>query len=1024
MNNSRDYIDQIINLINSQVKQRKEVGLPLSEEFFKSNALKSDAAEALKTIINLFKYEQISDSDFESYFQTAFVEYTSNHPIDIIASTSLKKNQKRSWLDDKRYEETSWNYTSRYFQYLRKNGRSEKVLNETYNSSRRILEKMGDPKSANEFYVKGLVVGSVQSGKTANFNAVINRAIDSGYALIIVLSGIMEDLRSQTQTRIEKEVSGTDKNNSVGVGVFKKFGELGDSSVHQVVVPTSIKHDFKKTIKEADFSLNNKNILVCKKNVGVLKNLILWLDEYLNENRDKHDIPFLIVDDEADNASLNNMGKKGKEYASKINGHIRALLGLFNRKTYLGYTATPFANVLQDRNEVSENKWEIEYKEKGEIIKKSFDRVDNIFPEDFIELLFPPSNYIGAKHFFETRIEHIKKIEPLVPPAAIDYYDCFPARVQRIDGIALAAAAGDRSFPKATKDDPFPNYLPDSLKEAIQCFIISIAIRLSRKSVMINSKLYNPHNSMLIHVSRFTAWQIRTKSLVEKYVNGELFVKLSTSLPSDPKSIYAEFERTWYKYYAHVIENIKTYLPDGYEDDFLITKNFVKDIKPLLVEALKGVEIKAINSETKDNLVYPDNSEKKYIAIGGNRLSRGFTLEGLTINYFVRNTDYADTLLQMGRWFGYRPGYLDCCKLFTTPENIRKFDLTTVTIEELEQEFKMMSKKNRTPGDFVLRVKTHPKVLQITRSSILKKTIEEKVDFSGDIEQSTKFVIDKWRIEKSWDSFKNHIRNISWEVDNDNDFFIFRTDTNGLSGFLELQNSFVDFETQGLPEWLNLCNKEGKLTNWIIAIKRNSQTQSSLLKKEVSCLPEDMKLTIRRGPKPQSNIRQSLIEYDVFKASGKSATIVAAGSDFSLTLSKSEKINAEREFRESKVEEFIRSNIPLKEAEEKASKMTVPDKAYRMAMSEKDGILVIYLIDLAKVFEVKNGELDTELQKYASEKHLNLGVPLVGYAIGFPKVSGDIGGTYVRGDYQLAIPFDETEENEDEFDEELIEENI
>jgi hypothetical protein len=1024
MNNSRDYIDQIINFIASQVRQRKDGNLPLTEEFFKSEVLKSEAKETINTIIDLFRYSAISNDDFENYFNTALVEYTSNHPIDIIASTSLKKNQKKTWLDDRRYAETSWNYTSRYFHYLKKNGRAEKVLNETYNSSRRILEKLGDPKSTNEFYVRGLVVGSVQSGKTANFNAVINRAIDSGYALIIVLSGIMEDLRSQTQRRIEKEVSGTDKSNAIGVGVIKKFGELGDPSVHQVVVPTSIKHDFKKTIKEADFSLNNKNILVCKKNVGVLKNLILWLDEYLSENKDKHDIPFLIIDDESDNASLNNMGKKGKEYASKINGYIRALLGLFNRKTYLGYTATPFANVLQDRNEAPVSKWEIDYKEKGEVIKKAFDLVDNIFPEDFIELLFPPSNYIGAKHFFETRIEEVKKIEPLVPPAVSDYYDCFPTRVKRINGQVLPASVHDKSFPKSTKDDPFPNYLPESLKEAIQCFVISVAIRLSRKAAMINSKLYNPHNSMLIHVSRFTAWQTRTKILVERYVNDELSVKLNTSLPSNPKSIYAEFERTWYKYYAHVIENIKTYLPDGYDDDFLVPRNFIKDIKPLLVEAIKGIEIKAVNSETKDNLIYPDNAEIKYIAIGGNRLSRGFTLEGLTINYFIRNTDYADTLLQMGRWFGYRPGYIDCCKLFTTPENIRKFDLTTVTIEELEEEFKIMSKKNRKPKDFVLRVKTHPKVLQITRSSILKKTIQEKVDFSGDIEQSTKFLIDKSRIERSWNSFKNYLKKVEWEVDSGKDFFIFRTDSKGLLNLLNLENTFIDFETQGLPEWLNLCNTEGKLTNWTIAIKRNTETQNPLLKKEVSGLPQDMRLTIRRGPKIRTNVRQSLIENDVFKASGKSATIVAAGSDFSLTLSAQEKRKAELEFKKSKVDEFVRSNIPKDYAEEKASKMTVPDRAYRIAMSEKDGILIIYLIDLARVFEVKEGVIDTELVEYASKKGLDMNIPLVGYAIGFPKLSGNIGGTYVRGDYQLELPFEDVEENEDEFDEELVEENI
>jgi hypothetical protein len=1012
MNNSRDYIDQILNFISSECKKRKEASLPLTEEFYKSDILKETSKNAVKAISELLGYSPFSDIDFDAYFNTALVEFTSNHTIDIIASASLKKSKLDSWLSKKRYSEIKWNYTERYFQYLKRNGRSEKVINETINSSKRILEKLGDPKSNKEFYYKGLVVGSVQSGKTANFNAVINRSIDSGYALIIVLSGIMEDLRSQTQSRIEKEVSGTDKSNSVGVGVIRKFGELGDSSVHQVVVPTSIKHDFKKTIKEADFSLNNKNILVCKKNTGVLKNLILWLDEYLSENKDKHDIPLLIIDDEADNASLNNMGKKGKEYASKINELIRALLGLFNRKTYLGYTATPFANVLQDRNEAPDNKCIIEFKEKGETVRKEFDLVSNIFPDDFIELLFPPSNYIGAKHFFETRIEEVKKIEPLVAPAVTDYYECFPIRVDRNKEPFSPADQFDKSFPKAKKDDPFPRILPSSLKEAIQCFIISTAIRLSRKPAMITSKLYNPHNSMLIHVSRFTAWQTRTKSLVEKYVNDELIVRLNTDLPNDPKSIYAEFERTWYKFYAHVIENIRSYLPNGYEDEFLIPKEFDKDIKKLLVTAIRGIEIKAINSETEDSLTYPENSEKKYIAIGGNRLSRGFTLEGLTINYFIRNTDFADTLLQMGRWFGYRPGYLDCCKLFTTTDNINKFDLTTVTIEELEQEFKLMSKKGRRPDEFILRIRSQPKVIKITRSSILKNTIEEKVDFSGDIEQSTKFFIEPNKISSAWKEFVNHVKSLKWDVDDERDFFIHKTNVKGLIEFLNLDNSFVDFETQGLPEWLKLCNENGKLKDWTIGIKRNTHSKKPavLLTKQKSGLPRDINLTIRRGPGEQTNARSLLLKENIFKASGKSAQIVAAGKDFSLTLSDDQIRKAENNFKDEKIKELIDSGKTKLEAEKEIKNITIPDFAYRSAMDEKDGILVIYLVDLERVFETKNGVADEVLLGYAKQRGIDFKTPLIGYALGFPKVSGNIGGVYRRGDYQLEIPFEEYEE--------------
>jgi len=1031
MNNARKYIDQIGLFINSEAKKHKEINKILNDEFFKSETLKQSSKIALNAICNLLSYNILNDADFENYYQIAIVEFTSNHPIEIIPSKSLDKNKTETWLNEVRRKEIYDNeltYTSRYFRFLKKKGRPVKVLDETLRSSRKILGKLGDPKSDNSFYIKGLVVGSVQSGKTENFNAVINGALDAGYSLIIVLSGIMEDLRSQTQLRIENDVAGqgviniiTDQKGPKGVGLEISFGESGKTGVPQVIMPTSRKQDFNMTLKEADFSLNNRNILVCKKNTSVLKNLILWLSEYLVENKDKHDIPLLIVDDEADNASLNNMGAKGKEYASKINGHIRALLGLFTRKSYLGYTATPFANVLQDRNEEPESKWIVDYKKNGKIIRKELSQVDNIFPDDFIELLFPPSNYIGAKHFFETRIEDIKKIEPLLAPVVNDFKPYFPVWVNKNTGEAILDYEEDLPKRKSKKDDLFPGEIPQSLKEAIQCFIISTAIRLSRKSVMSSSNLYNQHNTRLIHVSRITSWLNRTKLKVEEYVNDYLIPKINNDSFSDPKSVFGELEKIWNKYYIHAIENIRSYLPEGYEDQFLIPKTFIKDIRPLLVEAVKDLEIKAINSETGDSLTYPENIAKKYIAIGGNRLSRGFTLEGLTINYFIRNTDYADTLLQMGRWFGYRPGYLDCCKLFSTAANFNKFDLTTLTVEELEQEFKTMSIKGRKPENFMLRVKTHPKVIQITRSSILKGTVTEQVNYSGDIEQSTKFIIEKVRIEEAWASFRNHVRGLSWESDNEKGFFIHRTDSKGVLKFLELKNTFANLDLPGLPEWLRLCNERGKLTNWTIAIKRNIVTKNPKipLSKLESYLPEDMNLTIRRGPARDSASRDSLITDNIFKASGKSAQIVAAGEDFSITLNEQEKKRAEDNFRSNKIEEFIKENLSPEDAKNKAQNITIPEKAYRLEMNERDGILLIYLIDLKRVFEVKDGEPDTDLQDYASKRNLDTKVPLIGYAIGFPAISEDIGGVYVKGDFELDIPEDDFEE---EFDESLNEE--
>lgn len=1024
--NNREYIDQIIKSIEAQVIKHKEKNIYVTREFFDSPEIKLNSKIAIDAIANALSWPSLDKNTFASLFEVAIKEFRDKNATDILPSISIRKNQKESWLTIKRQDKLNWNthdlsnYRNRYLHYLSKIGRPNKYVDETRRSSLEILKKMGDPKSHKEFYVKGLVVGSVQSGKTANFNAVINSSIDCGYKLIIVLSGIMEDLRKQTQQRIEKEVVGYSKAGSgfLGVGEIQPFGELGDSKVAQIVIPTSSESDFKKTIKEADFSLNNKNILVCKKNTGVLKNLLLWLSDYLDENKEKHDLPFLIIDDEADNASLNNMGHRGKEYATTINGHIRALLGLFNRKTYLGYTATPFANVLQDKNEAPETKWSISYREKGETKTKDFVQVSNLFPEDFIELLYPPSVYIGAKHFFETRIDDIKKIEPLIPPPLRDHIDCFPSRVT-VPEIEPTTNFG-RGTRASRKDDPFPKYLPESLKEAIMCFILSIAIRLSRKEEMHESYLRQPHNTMLIHISRFTNWQNTTKKLIVDYVS-RLTESLNNDLPSSTKSIYSVFERTWYKYYAYVVENISTYLPDDYEDNFLTKKTF-DDAKQLLVEAVSGIEVVAVNSASGDELIYPDKTEKKYIAIGGNKLSRGFTLEGLTINYFTRNTNFADSLLQMGRWFGYRPGYIDCCKLFTTRNNIDKFDLTTTTIEELEHAFKDMNRLNKTPREFILWVKTNPRVIRVTRTSMTRNTVQKRINYSGGIEQSTKFEINKQRIENAWKDFESLCSKKDWKCDNPN-FFTFQTDNKGLYEFLDLENSFTNFETPGVKEYIKLCNEVGKLTNWTIAIKRNMGAKVKIeLQKQIQSFPENMYLTIRRGPKPLSQqvSRDSLLQDDIFRASGKSANLVSTGDDFSITLTSDEKRKAEERFYENKISEYIDSGLSKKEAIEKANRIkSIPDKIYRGSMQESDGILIIYLIDAERIFESTQGEEDKELLEFRDKKKIDINTPLIGYALGFPNISDDIGGVYITSDHQYQLEFEE-----DEFDESILDTDL
>lgn len=999
----------------------------------------------------LLKLPKVDNTTLKSYFETAKNEYLSVNPIDPGINHSLTKKGFKTWLTEERDKEINWDYSKRYFKYLNNSGRSDKVVEETKDSSYSILSKMADPKSKSTVYNKGLVVGAVQSGKTGNFNAVINRAIDAGYEIVIVLAGIMEDLRSQTQQRIEKDVIGEGKIDSgeptgaKGVGKVKRFGVRGDEKVIQVKSLTSESKDFSKAVKELDHTLNDKYVLVCKKNVSVLKNLIIWLHNSLEEGKEKHNIPMLIIDDEADNASLNNMGAKGRNYASKTNGHIRAILELFHVKSYLGYTATPFANVLQDRNELPENDWEIKYKFKGDDAEKQLKRVDNIFPDDFIELLNPPSNYVGAKQIFETitpienQTDDNEKI-PLIAPPVDDYIENFPSRLlQNNDGEIIGVenirnrTEWDERFGyegylnfdsyseyrKETwaprKEDDFPKELPDSLKTAIKCFIISLAIRETRIPSMGNSDLFQPHNTMLVHVSRFTFWQNTTKNLIEEYVN-DLISKINNDKPQSPNSIYSELKKLWFSNYgfAHIVENIKSYLPKGYEDEFMSPLVF-DSLIPVFINAIKGIEIKAINSYTKDSLEYPKNTPKKIIAIGGNRLSRGFTLEGLTINYFIRVTNYSDALLQMGRWFGYRPGYLDCCKIFTTQDSLDKFNDTTRCIEELETEFIKMEEQGKTPESFVLRVRKHPGTLKITRPSILKNAKEVKWSYQDSLVMTTQLKVDKDSVVNIWDNFKKNIAPKFMETHR-KDILMYKTNASEVINILKYQpNNFNDKDPEYLTKFIDLCNDSGYLNNWSIALKITGASPNKKSKQDIglnnSINIDIVELAKRSGPRSDDDVRK-FVKDKLFKASSKSANIISANTDMSILLSELEKSKAEEAFYKFKSSELkiINKKLSDEEAMMEARTKTVPERYYRGMMKETEGLLMVYLFDSNYAFNQeftskkdpdKNNELKEKFSAYIKENGIDLSIPLVGYAIEFPPIEKEIGGTYLQGDYDL-----------------------
>lgn len=976
----------ILSILNKDSKKfTKENNGVFSLEFY-NNLDDIKVKEGTRNICEILEKE-FSNDLFNKYFIIAVNQHKATNPVTIQESFVLKVNANK-WLTESRQNDIGWNsdaittYRERYFAYLKKIGRNEKIIKETRRSTLNIIGNLGDPKSNEGFYKKGMVVGSVQSGKTANFNGVINTAIDAGYKMIIVLSGIMEDLRVQTQARLEKEVIGSLGAGGLGIGVGLD-NPFPDNVVSSV---TSLGSDFSRGLLDANFQLYNKNILVVKKNVHILKNILLWLNENVDEKHPKIDIPLLIIDDECDNASLNNIGHKGAEYATKTNAEIRAILAMFSKKSYLGYTATPFANVFQDRNETSGSKFKLTDRK----VDYNFKLVDNLFPEHFIEMLQPPSNYVGIKHFFDTRNNEINKIESLIArPIDLDdseYYNSIPHRFNKDPEYpTLSRAPGTRA---AKKDDVYPNSdngIPKSLKEAIHCFIISIAIRNSRKEALINSPFYQRHHTMLVHVSLFSLWQNRLKELVVSFIS-EITNKLNHDVLDAP--VFMEFERVWMKHFDYIVNNIKDELSEDYVDDYLTPKDFVKDIKPLLIKAVVNIEVVAINSYTKSDLDYK-NEDKKYIAIGGNRLSRGFTLEGLTINYFLRRANTADTLMQMGRWFGYRIGYLDCCKLFTTSENIEKFNEASKIIEDLENKFKYLAGlPGRTPGDFTLWVQNNPDVIKLTRGNFLKGLSTKSLSFEDTVQQSTQFLIDKDKISTAYEAFKYKFSQIEWKKEKSHpNYIVYDTDQNGLMEFINLPNAMLNFNILGLKEYLESCYQENKLKKWRIAISVSNRNTGLDIELKGKSRNYKFKKVVRSGPSIGGNKDKpslsysSLIEKDVFKA--RSSTIISP-DDFSLYLSTAEIVKLKQKYHTKN------------EGENKGK--TVPDREYRSYMDSSQGLLVIYLIDLCKVFDV-NGNEEKALKNYANSKGIDeefqKKTPLIGYALGFPTKIGVNGADYV-----------------------------
>ncbi len=618
-----------------------------------------------------------------------------------------------AWLDAARKRD--WRLWQRYREFLERDlaGDSIDALDRSTDG---ILGLLEDPERDGDWDRRGLVVGNVQSGKTGNYTGVICKAADAGYKLIIVLAGLHNNLRSQTQMRLDEGFlgyatapTGTDTA-PIGVGQID-----GDPAIRPNFVTNRTNNGDFSTAIARNLGISPEArpwLFVVKKNKTVLTRLLGWIRNHAADAREPGTgrgivtkLPLLLLDDEADHASVDTgeqpfdeEGKPDEEHSpTAINGLVRSILHSFTRKAYVGYTATPFANIF--------------IHERG----TTRDEGDDLFPAAFIVNLAAPSNYIGPGRVFGLRSDD-----------------------ERQDGLPLVRMVDDHQdgrgatgwMPSGHKSEHRPSCssrdgIPLSLRRAIQSFILACAARRQRGQA-------RKHCSMLVHVTRFTAVQGLVHRQIEDALRS-MRQRLQRGIGGD--LLVAELEHLWRTDFCPATAAVI-----GQLDDPAIRPAPWADIVGMLDETIADIDVRMINGTAKDALDYVENSGRglKVIAIGGDKLARGLTLEGLCTSYFLRASRMYDTLMQMGRWFGYRPGYLDLCRLYTTPDLVDWYRHIADASEELREEFDLMQAGGGTPRDYGLKVQSHP-VLMVTSRVKMRTARTLELSFSGQVVETVAF---------------------------------------------------------------------------------------------------------------------------------------------------------------------------------------------------------------------------------------------------------------------------------------------
>ena len=829
-----------------------------------------------------------------------------------------------------------------------------KVMNELDESTNEVIDLLGDPKREGIWDRRGLVVGHVQSGKTQHYTALAAKGLDAGYKLIIILSGIHENLRQQTQERVESLIVGKNSRQSFaqfGVRLWSekrlKLDINGDPklTIPDITTLTSVERDCNSTVTTTAHVVLGQApvILVIKKNKSILLNVLNWLKAINNGEALK--VPALIIDDEADHSSINTAEIDPETDPTTINKLIRQLLWRCDRVGFVGYTATPYANIFTDQNH---------FEKRSD--RNPEDEGSDLFPKSFIINLDTPTNYIGPEAVFG----HPGDDDLGIPRRA-----ALPMHVPADD-------ADDWLPAKHKKTHQVSPDLPKSLKDALRSFLLGVAARIALGHDA-------AHMSMLVHVSRYNEVQEQ----VTKHVENELssLIERIRHHPEGTRSL-EELHELWEKTFDRKFQSFLDHPSQQLVKPVLPTW---EEVSNKIEAAFNRIKFRNINSTTKENLDYAGSPNGlTVIAVGGDRLSRGLTLEGLSVSYFMRSAKAYDTLMQMGRWFGYRPGYAHLCRVYAPTSVVHNFMTISLATEELRREFSRMAFLKKRPTEYGLRVREPRADLMVTAMNKMRRGESVRIHFSESLVSSLdipysstqqnheSFVKLIETLEKDYgDAVSGNIMNGGSKGSHHHRWHSVKSEP--VVDFLRKYHANINVcfeattnDSTMIASFIESMNKKNELTEWTVAIVGHSELKERAIEGG-------------RYPALKRKIDNSKTDNrpDQFTFKG-----VAMGQDEAIDLT-------ENEFN-SALEEHSKSEGKISRS-----------GAYRMKRPNKRGLLLVYPI------------IPQNLPESLSQK-FDIKKPVIGVAVSFPASSNDSGHDYVCNPKKIKEMFGEVIEEDGE----------